>query len=104
MLAKLIRLSLCGYPLGKGLLQRLLLKLCAHSVTREILVRLSPDMIKREVEGSVSGLATTNSQRLYGCQSNVVIVDPSYWMVKVSSDVTRTISLIFCLCINFFYC
>jgi len=35
-------------------------------------VRLSPDMIKREVEGSVSGLATTNSQRLYGCQSNVV--------------------------------
>jgi hypothetical protein len=64
-------------------------------------VRLSPDMIKREVEGSVSGLATTNSQRLYGCQSNVVIVDPSCWMVRVSSDVTRTICLIFCLCINF---
>jgi E3 ubiquitin-protein ligase HUWE1 len=29
-------------------------------------------MIKPEAEGSISGLATINSQRLYGCQSNVV--------------------------------
>lgn len=29
-------------------------------------------MIKPEAEGSVSELATVNSQRLYGCQSNVV--------------------------------
>jgi E3 ubiquitin-protein ligase HUWE1 len=29
-------------------------------------------MIKPEAEGSVSGLAAINSQRLYGCQSNVV--------------------------------
>ncbi|KAF2288944.1 hypothetical protein GH714_022947 [Hevea brasiliensis] len=59
-------------PLGKGLLQRLLLNLCAHSVTRATLVRLMLDMIKPEAEGSFSGLAMVNSQRLYGCQSNVV--------------------------------
>lgn len=29
-------------------------------------------MIKPEAEGSIGGLATINSQRLYGCQSNVV--------------------------------
>ncbi|GJV31724.1 hypothetical protein Tco_1392124 [Tanacetum coccineum] len=29
-------------------------------------------MIKMETEGSVGGLTTVNSQRLYGCQSNVV--------------------------------
>lgn len=59
-------------PLGKGLLQRLLLNLCAHSVTRATLVHLLLDMIKPEAEGSVTGLASINSQRLYGCQSNVV--------------------------------
>lgn len=59
-------------PLGKGLLQRLLFNLCAHSVTRASLVYLLLDMIKSEAEGSVGGVATINSQRLYGCQSNVV--------------------------------
>ncbi|XP_040986368.1 E3 ubiquitin-protein ligase UPL1-like isoform X1 [Juglans microcarpa x Juglans regia] len=71
-LKALVRLLRLAQPLGKGLLQRLLLNLCAHSVTRAILVRLLLDMIKPEAEGSVSGLATINSQRLYGCQSNVV--------------------------------
>ncbi|TXG67972.1 hypothetical protein EZV62_009247 [Acer yangbiense] len=71
-LKALIRLLRLAQPLGKGLLQRLLLNLCAHSVTRAILVRLLLDMIKPEAEGSVSGLARVNSQRLYGCQSNVV--------------------------------
>ncbi|KAL5803856.1 hypothetical protein ACOSQ3_030656 [Xanthoceras sorbifolium] len=71
-LKALIRLLRLAQPLGKGLLQRLLLNLCAHSVTRAILVRLLLDMIKPEAEGSVSGLAKVNSQRLYGCQSNVV--------------------------------
>ncbi|XAR67356.1 Ubiquitin--protein ligase [Bertholletia excelsa] len=68
----LIRLLRLAQPLGKGLLQRLLLNLCAHSVTRSILVRLLLDMIKPETESPVSGLTTVNSQRLYGCQSNVV--------------------------------
>lgn len=71
-LKALVRLLRLAQPLGKGLLQRLLFNLCAHSVTRAVLVRLLLDMIKPEAEGSVSGLATINSQRLYGCQSNVV--------------------------------
>ncbi|XP_065862675.1 E3 ubiquitin-protein ligase UPL1-like isoform X2 [Euphorbia lathyris] len=71
-LKALINLLRLAQPLGKGLLQRLLLNLCAHSTTRATLVRLLLDMIKPEAEGSVSGLATINSQRLYGCPSNVV--------------------------------
>lgn len=71
-LKALIRLLRLAQPLGKGLLQRLLLNLCAHSVTRPILVRLLLDTIKPENESPVSGLTTVNSQRLYGCQSNVV--------------------------------
>ncbi|KAK9941207.1 hypothetical protein M0R45_017826 [Rubus argutus] len=71
-LKALIRLLRLAQPLGKGLLQRLFLILCTHSVTRAILVRLLLDMIKPEAEGSISGLATINSQRLYGCHSNVV--------------------------------
>ncbi|CAL1353898.1 unnamed protein product [Linum trigynum] len=71
-LRALIRLLRLAQPLGKGLLQRLLLNLCAHSSTRATLVRLLVDMIKPEADGSLSGLAMLNSQRLYGCQSNVV--------------------------------
>ncbi|XP_057982343.1 E3 ubiquitin-protein ligase UPL1-like isoform X2 [Malania oleifera] len=71
-LRALIRLLQLAQPLGKGLLQRLLLNLCAHSVTRAILVRLLLGMIKPEAEGLVSGSAMVNSQRLYGCQSSVV--------------------------------
>ncbi|XP_022716730.1 E3 ubiquitin-protein ligase UPL1-like isoform X2 [Durio zibethinus] len=71
-LKALIRLLRLAQPLGKGLLQRLLLNLCAHSVTRATLVKLLLDMIQSETEGSSNGLSTINSQRLYGCQSNVV--------------------------------
>lgn len=71
-LKALIRLLRLAQPLGKGLLQRLLLNLCAHSSTRAILVRLLLDAIKPVNEGSVGGLTTSNSLRLYGCQSNVV--------------------------------
>lgn len=71
-LKALIRLLRLAQPLGKGLLQRLLLNLCAHSVTRAILVRLLLDMIRPEAEGSDNGLSPVNSQRLYGCQSNVL--------------------------------
>nr|XP_027062177.1 E3 ubiquitin-protein ligase UPL1 [Coffea arabica]XP_027064851.1 E3 ubiquitin-protein ligase UPL1-like isoform X2 [Coffea arabica] len=71
-LKALIRLLRLAQPLGKGLLQRLLLNLCAHSSTRAILVRLLLDALKPVNEGSVGGLTTSNSLRLYGCQSNVV--------------------------------
>ncbi|KAI5571218.1 hypothetical protein BDE02_11G079400 [Populus trichocarpa] len=71
-LKALIHLLRMAQPLGKGLLQRLLLNLCAHSTTRTSLVCLLLNMIKPEAEGSVSGLTAINSQRLYGCQSNVV--------------------------------
>ncbi|KAL3503633.1 hypothetical protein ACH5RR_038082, partial [Cinchona calisaya] len=71
-LKALIRLLRLAQPLGKGLLQRLLLNLCAHSSTRAILVHLLLDAIKPENEGSFGGLTTFNSLRLYGCQSNVV--------------------------------
>ncbi|KAM1753174.1 hypothetical protein ACFX12_005795 [Malus domestica] len=71
-LKALIRLLRLAQPLGKGLLQRLLLNLCTHSVIRAILVRHLLDMIKPEAEGSVGGLAAINAQRLYGCNSNVV--------------------------------
>ncbi|CAM8937305.1 unnamed protein product [Rhodiola kirilowii] len=68
----LVRLLRVAQPLGKGLLQRLLLNLCTHTVTRTTLVRLLLDMIQPEVEGSPTALATMNTQRLYGCQPNVV--------------------------------
>uniref|UniRef100_A0A1J3I3S5 HECT-type E3 ubiquitin transferase n=2 Tax=Noccaea caerulescens TaxID=107243 RepID=A0A1J3I3S5_NOCCA len=71
-LKALIRLLRLAQPLGKGLLQRLLLNLCAYSVTRANLVQLLLDMIRPEMETSPSKLAVTNPQRLYGCQSNVV--------------------------------
>lgn len=76
-------------PLGKGLLQRLFLSLCAHGCTRAVLVILLLRMIKLETEGPAGGLTTVNSLRLYGCQSNVVygrsqILDG---MVSLQSDI-----------------
>jgi hypothetical protein len=64
-------------------------------------VRVLLDMIKPEAEGSVCGLATINSQRLYGCQSNVVYGRSQLLDGTTSFNVTRTICLILCLCINF---
>ncbi|XP_031120155.1 E3 ubiquitin-protein ligase UPL1-like [Ipomoea triloba] len=66
-LKALIRLLRLAQPLGKGLLQRLLLNLCAHGRTRGILVRLLLEAIMPE-----TGSSTTNSQRLYGYHSNVI--------------------------------
>ncbi|KAK4751569.1 hypothetical protein SAY87_005051 [Trapa incisa] len=71
-LKALIRLLRLAQPLSKGLLQRLLLNLCAHSMTRANLVHLLLCMIKPEAEGVEGGLSTVNSQRLYGCQSNII--------------------------------
>lgn len=71
-LKALIRLLRLAQPLGKGLLQRLLLNLCAHSVTRATLVHLLLEMIKPEAEGIAGSFSVNNPQRLYGCPSNVV--------------------------------
>ncbi|KAJ0230389.1 HECT domain-containing protein [Hirschfeldia incana] len=71
-LKSLIRLLRLAQPLGKGLLQRLLLNLCAHRVTRANLVQLLFELIRPEMETSPSELAISNPQRLYGCRSNVV--------------------------------
>ncbi|GAA0160727.1 ubiquitin-protein ligase [Lithospermum erythrorhizon] len=68
----LIRLLRLSEPLGKGLLQRLLLNLCTHGHTRTILVYLLLDTMKPDTEGHGGGSVAINSQRLYGCHSNVV--------------------------------
>ncbi|KAL0399112.1 UNVERIFIED_CONTAM: E3 ubiquitin-protein ligase UPL2, partial [Sesamum radiatum] len=54
------------------LAQRLLLNLCSHNDTRAILVQLLLDMIKPETLAIAGGLTSMNTQRLYGCQSDVV--------------------------------
>ncbi|XP_047975349.1 E3 ubiquitin-protein ligase UPL1 isoform X2 [Salvia hispanica] len=71
-LKALIRLLRLAQPLGKGLLQRLLLNLCSHNDTRAILVRLLLDMIKPETVSIMGAVTSMNTQRLYGCQSDVV--------------------------------
>ncbi|XP_021771401.1 E3 ubiquitin-protein ligase UPL1-like isoform X1 [Chenopodium quinoa] len=71
-LKALIRLLRLAQPLGKGLLQRLLLNLCAHSVTRATLIYLLLEMIKPEAEGVAGNISMINPQRLYGCSPNMV--------------------------------
>ncbi|KAL9235242.1 hypothetical protein vseg_010019 [Gypsophila vaccaria] len=71
-LRALMRLLRLAQPLGKGLLQRLLLNLCAHSLTRTTLIHLLLGMITPETEGTAACFSMTNPQRLYGCPSNVV--------------------------------
>ncbi|XP_025799931.1 E3 ubiquitin-protein ligase UPL1-like isoform X2 [Panicum hallii] len=74
-LRALIRLLQLAQPLSKGLLQRLMFNLCAHSVTRVTLVGHLLDMIKPESEGvSVSDCMAT--YRLHGCQWNIVYAQP----------------------------
>ncbi|KZV53708.1 hypothetical protein F511_38118 [Dorcoceras hygrometricum] len=70
-LKALIRLLRLAQPLGKGLLQRLLLNLCTHSETRAVLVRLLLDLINPETVGIASGVTAKNEHRLYGCQSDI---------------------------------
>lgn len=74
-LRALIRLLQLAPPLSKGLLQRLMFNLCAHSVTRVTLVGHLLNMIKPESEGlSVSDCMAT--YRLHGCQWNIVYAQP----------------------------
>ncbi|XP_065003917.1 E3 ubiquitin-protein ligase UPL1 isoform X2 [Musa acuminata AAA Group] len=73
----LIRLLRLAQPISKGLLQRLLLNLCAHTVTRNILVSHLVDMIRLEADGPGQSIAST-SQRLYGCRWDVVYGRPHH--------------------------
>ncbi|EFJ18137.1 ubiquitin-protein ligase, UPL1 [Selaginella moellendorffii] len=70
----LVRLLRLAQPLIKGLLQRLLSNLCVHSGTRSALLRLLLDMLRPESEGYCAAISADGapSQRLYGCQWNVV--------------------------------
>lgn len=57
-------------------------------------------MIKSEAEGFVGGVATINSQRLYGCQSNVVygrsqLLDGSTFFTQFLSHFVITIFTLF---------
>ncbi|ONK82067.1 uncharacterized protein A4U43_C01F35780 [Asparagus officinalis] len=70
-LQAVIRPVRLAQPLGKGLLQRLLLNLCAHSVQRANLIGHLVDMIRPEADGS-GGSVVTTPQRVYGCQWNIV--------------------------------
>eukprot|EP00271_Cylindrocystis_brebissonii_P000524 TRINITY_DN1063_c0_g2_i1.p1 TRINITY_DN1063_c0_g2~~TRINITY_DN1063_c0_g2_i1.p1 ORF type:complete len:4539 (-),score=961.90 TRINITY_DN1063_c0_g2_i1:519-13235(-) len=78
----LLRLLRLAQPLGKGLLQRLLLNLCSNSGTRYILLQLLLDILRPEVgeamvaSPSPSGTDGLALQRLYGCQWNVVYARP----------------------------
>ncbi|KAK3132463.1 hypothetical protein QOZ80_6AG0522110 [Eleusine coracana subsp. coracana] len=74
-LLALIRLLQLARPLSKGLLQRLLFNLCAHSGTRISLVGHLLSMIKSETEG-VSKSECMPTYRLHGCQWNVVYTQP----------------------------
>ncbi|KAK3129319.1 hypothetical protein QOZ80_6BG0477560 [Eleusine coracana subsp. coracana] len=74
-LLALIRLLQLAPPLSKGLLQRLLLNLCAHSGTRISLVGHLLSMIKSETEG-VSESECMPTYRLHGCQWNIVYTQP----------------------------
>lgn len=72
---KLLNYSPILQPLSKGLLQRLMFNLCAHSVTRVTLVGHLLNMIKPESEGlSLSDCMAT--YRLHGCQWNIVYAQP----------------------------
>ncbi|KAL6863751.1 hypothetical protein ACP4OV_016654 [Aristida adscensionis] len=74
-LRALIRLLQLAPPLSKGLLQRLMFNLCAHSVTRITLVGHLLDMIKPESNG-LNGLDCMSTYRLHGCQWNIVYAQP----------------------------
>lgn len=91
--------NICFQPLGKGLLQRLLLNLSAHSSTRAVLVHLLLEAIKPETGGAGGGLTTINSQRLYGCQSNIV-----YGRSQLFDGICLFLSDVIGLCLHMVCC
>jgi E3 ubiquitin-protein ligase HUWE1 len=71
-LKSLLQLLRLAQPLDKELLQRLLLNLCAHSATQTSLIQLLLDMVRPETGVLREYSDEATSQRLYGCQWNVV--------------------------------
>lgn len=71
-LKSLLQLLRLAQPLDTELLQRLLLNLCAHSATETCLIQLLLDMVKPETWALREYSDEVASQRLYGCQWNVV--------------------------------
>ncbi|KAL5205547.1 hypothetical protein ABZP36_033756 [Zizania latifolia] len=73
-LRALIHLLQLAPPLTKGLLQRLMFNLCAHSVTRVTLIGHLLDMIK--LEAGLNRWDCMTTYRLHGCQWNIVYAQP----------------------------
>ncbi|XP_040383322.1 E3 ubiquitin-protein ligase UPL1-like isoform X1 [Oryza brachyantha] len=74
-LRALIRLLQLAPPLSKGLLQRLMFNLCAHSFTRVTLIGHLLNIIKPEAEG-LNRWDRMTTYRLHGCQWNIVYAQP----------------------------
>lgn len=53
-----------------------MLNLCAHSITRRLLIGLIVSMIRPEAEGPGGRTDNVGHRRLYGCQCNVVYAQP----------------------------
>lgn len=71
-LKSLLQLLRLAQPLDKELLQKLLLNLCGHSATQTCLIQLLLDMVRPETVVLREYSDEATSQRLYGCQWNVV--------------------------------
>ena len=69
-------------PVYKGSLQRLILNICTHNVTRATLVQFLLDMLITDVEGSTQNASSTSisSYRLYGCLGHGFIHGHSFQM------------------------
>ncbi|MCO5577516.1 hypothetical protein L7F22_031347 [Adiantum nelumboides] len=80
----LLQLLHVAQPLGKGLLQRILLNLCTNGLSRVRLVKLLLDLLR---PGAHSISSDCKIPRLYGCRSNVV-----YARSQVSDGVPPLVS------------
>ncbi|KAH9287706.1 hypothetical protein KI387_031823 [Taxus chinensis] len=79
-LKSMLRLLRLVQPVYKGPLQRLLLNICTHSVTRVTLVQLFLDMLLPDVEGFTGNASCVgmSSYRLYGCLGHVNYSRPQF--------------------------
>lgn len=79
-LKALIRLLRIVQPLYKGQLQRVLLNLSAHAVTRTALIKILMDLLMLDVRKPANSLNTSEPPyRLYACQSNVMYSRPQHF-------------------------
>ncbi|CAH9121740.1 unnamed protein product [Cuscuta epithymum] len=79
-LKALIRVLRIFQPLYKGHLQRVLLNLCAHAVTRTALIKILMDLLMLDVRKPANNLSTSEPPyRLYRCQSNVMYSRPQHF-------------------------